>query len=165
LSSLTNPASFTFAPDGHLFYGERITGNLEIATWNSSANQYEILPTPFRQFLVLIGRHRSSGLKGFVFDPNFTTNGYMYAFYMQDNPQHNQVVRIQASAANSNVSTRIETILMEVPFNSTTFSGSHNGGDLVFGEVTPQTERFSLQKLKAVRNNLPLKRLSKSNYR
>jgi len=37
---------------------------------------------------------------------------------MQDNPQHNRVVRIQASG-NSNEALPSETVLIDVPFRST----------------------------------------------
>ncbi|MGR3810577.1 PQQ-dependent sugar dehydrogenase [Jiulongibacter sp. NS-SX5] len=132
LGTMQDPASFAFAPDGRLFYGERITGQLRVADWNASHDQLITKATPFHTFNVPAARHRSSGLRGFVFDPDFVNNGYIYVFYMQDNPRHNRVVRIQASA-NLDISTGTETVLMDIPFSSTTSSGSHNGGDIVFG--------------------------------
>ncbi|SOE20256.1 Glucose/arabinose dehydrogenase, beta-propeller fold [Spirosomataceae bacterium TFI 002] len=133
LGNLTDPASMVFAPDGRLFYGERIKGELRVAVLNNTTNLYESVPAAFHTFGVPATRHRSAGLRGFVFDPNFTSNGYVYAFYMQDNPRHNRVVRIAANSSNPNISTGTETVLMDVPFNSSTSSGSHNGGDLAFG--------------------------------
>ncbi|WP_341225948.1 PQQ-dependent sugar dehydrogenase [uncultured Arcticibacterium sp.] len=133
VGNLKDPASFAFAPDGRLFYGERISGKLRIAVWDAGSQSYITEASPFYQFNVPPAVHRSAGLRGFVFDPDFASNGYIYAFYMQDNPRHNRVVRIQADASNPNVALAGEIVLMELPFNASTSSGSHNGGDLVFG--------------------------------
>lgn len=133
IGGLNDPASFAFAPDGRLFYGERIEGEIRVAVFDASSGTYISESQPFYQFDVPSSTHRSSGLRGFVFDPDFGSNGYIYAFYMQDNPRHNRVVRIQADANNPNVALPGETVLMDLPFNASTSSGSHNGGDLVFG--------------------------------
>ena len=133
LSGLQDPASFAFAPDGRLFYGERITGNLKVAQWEPASNHYISTIDTFYHFDVPQTRHRSSGLRGFTFDPEFETNGFIYAFYMKDNPRHNRVVRIQADPGDSTRALSGETLIMDLPFNASSSSGSHNGGDLVFG--------------------------------
>ncbi len=133
LRNMQDPASFEFAPDGRLFYGERITGELKVASLDPATNKFVSKATPFYQFDVPQQRHRSSGVRGFAFDPNFTANGYIYAFYMKDNPRHNRLVRIQANPNNPDVALPGETLLMEVPFNNSSSSGSHNGGDVMFG--------------------------------
>lgn len=133
LDALEDPASFAFSPDGRLFYGERITGNLRTANWDPVSNTYIKSNIIFHHFDVPPVRHRSSGLRGFVFDPSFLTNGYIYAFYMKDNPRHNRVVRIQMDPSNPDKSLGTETLIMDLPFNATSSSGSHNGGDMVIG--------------------------------
>lgn len=138
LTGLDSPATLAFAPDGRLFIGERINGRLLVA--ERSGDSWSILPTPFYVFDIPKDangepeRHASSGLRDIAFDPDFEVNGYLYAFYMKNNPRHNRVVRIQASAADPNVADLgSETLLLELPFNPTGSSGSHNGGALEFG--------------------------------
>ena len=134
LNGLQDPASMAFSPDGRLFWGERISGKLRVASYNSVAQTWEVEPNPFYTFDVPPQRHRSAGLRGFCFDPNFSQNGYLYAFYMTDNPRHNRVVRIQANPANPNEALAgSEELLISLPFNSSTSSGSHNGGDILIG--------------------------------
>ncbi len=134
LQHLRDPASMAFAPDGRLFFGERITGKLRVAYLNPTTNTWEVQPEAFFTFDVPNDRHRSAGLRGFAFDPEFKKNGYIYAFYMKNNPRHNRVVRIQADPNNPHRAlSDSETLLIELPFNSSTSSGSHNGGDITFG--------------------------------
>lgn len=67
-------------------------------------------------------------------DPDFSTNGLVYAFYMKNNPRHNRVVRIQASVSDPDVADPAsEILLLDLPFNTTGSPGSHNGGALEFG--------------------------------
>ena len=134
LGNLQDPASIAFSPDGRLFIGERISGQLRVATYDATSNTWTVEGQAFYSFDVPPTRHRSSGLRGFTFDPNFISNGYIYAFYLTNNPRHNRVVRIQADPGNPNVALpNSETLLISVPFNQSSSSGSHNGGDLVFG--------------------------------
>ena len=139
LAGLDEPATLAFSPDGRLFVGERITGRLLVATRSGDAWILDDT-TPFFVFDVpknadgSPARHRSSGLRDIAFDPDFATNGWLYAFVMQNNPRHNHVVRVQASSSDPSVgdpSTLEE--LIELPFNATGSSGSHNGGGLEFG--------------------------------
>ena len=135
LDRLNDPASMAFAPDGRLFFGERISGKLRVASYNSLSGVWEVEADPFYTFDVPSSRHRSAGLRGFCFDPNFQQNGYVYAFYMKGNPRHNRVVRIQADPANPNIAlSGSEELLISLPFNSSTSSGSHNGGDMLVGK-------------------------------
>ncbi len=135
LSELRDPASMAFSPDGRLFWGERLTGNLRVATFDGDQDIWIPNPQPFYTFNVPTQRHRSSGLRGFTFDPDFQENGFIYAFYMSDNPRHNKVVRIQADPSNPDQAILgSETVLIDLPFNKSTSSGSHNGGDMAFGQ-------------------------------
>ncbi len=139
ISGLQDPATMAFSPDGRLFVSERVLGQLRVATWDSGTDSWTLNPQPFYTFDVPTDgngtpeAHRSSGLRGFVFDPDFETNGYVYCFYMKDSPRHNRVVRIQASAGDPNVADPTETLLFEMPFAGGDSSGSHNGGALAFG--------------------------------
>lgn len=140
LSGLKEPSFLKFSPDGRLFISERIDGTLRVATLSATSGDWGVLPAPFATFDIPKDgegnpeRHRSSGLRGFTFDPDFGTNGYIYAFYMKDAPRHNRLVRIQADPANPDVMLPgSELLLLEMPFNSTESGGSHNGAGMVFG--------------------------------
>ena len=139
INNLNDPDYFAFSPDGRIFISERITGNLLVAKFNTGTGLWSINATPFHTFdTPKPDARRSAGLRSIAFDPNFTTNGYIYIFYMKDNVLQNRVVRIKADASNPNISDLNfgvggEQLLIELPFNSTFASGSHNGGALQFG--------------------------------
>ena len=138
-SSLESPAGFAFSPDGRMFICERINGKLLVAEFNASSGQWELTPTPFYTFETPNEggnpvRVRSAGLRDIAFDPDFATNGYIYAFYMENTTRQNRVVRIQTSASNPNrAEGGSEVLLLEVPYNGDASSGSHNGGAIEFG--------------------------------
>jgi len=121
ISDLKEPASIGFSPDGRLFFGERIEGNIRIVNTNG-----QLLTQPFLTLDVPNDgngnpvRHRSAGIRGFAFDPNYDTNGYIYIFYMKQFPggvRHNRVSRFQADPTNADVALAgSETVLLEVPF-------------------------------------------------
>ncbi|MEM7143754.1 MAG: PQQ-dependent sugar dehydrogenase [Verrucomicrobiota bacterium] len=134
VNGLKDPATMAFAPDGRLFVGERITGDLRIVTASG-----QLLATPFLSLDVPPVRHRSGGLRGFAFDPAFPAEPYVYVFYTKQFPsdvRHNRVSRFTVSAGDANVGDAAsELVLLELPFNSHVngSSGSHNGGAVVFG--------------------------------
>ena len=139
LSGLEAPATMRFSPDGRLFVAERISGRLLVAHQDVLGN-WVLNAQPFYTFDIPKdsggnpARHRSSGVRDIAFDPNFATNGRVYAFYMKNSPRQNRVVRITASASNPDIAAAAsELLLMSLPFNSSGASGSHNGGALEFG--------------------------------
>ena len=139
-NNLDSPAGFAFSPDGRMFICERITGALRIAEYNEVTQTWELLVLPFYVFDIpkesgAPVRHRSSGLRDIAFDPDFESNGFVYAFYMGDSPRQNRVVRIRASTADPNsAASGSEELLLNLPYNSTASSGSHNGGAIEFGQ-------------------------------
>lgn len=137
--SLAEPSAVEFAPDGRMFIAERVQGRLRVAI-QDSAGAWSLEPTPFYTFDIPADangtpvRHRSSGLRDFAFDPDFANNGYIYAYYMKNQPRQNRVVRITASPANPNLAlANSEVLLLDLPSNSTEASGSHVGGAVEFG--------------------------------
>ncbi len=137
LEGLESPAALDFTPSGQIMFSERIAGHLRLAE-EAPGGAWNVLPTPFATFDVpkvngSPAAHRSSGVRGFAFDPDYANNGYVYVFYMKDNPRQNRVVRIQRDPADPQRALPGETLLLELPFNSSAASGSHNGGALRFG--------------------------------
>jgi len=134
VGGLKDPATMTFAPDGRLFVGERIAGKIRVITSGG-----QLLPTPFLTLDVPPERHRSAGIRGFAFDPNYPASPYLYVFYLKqfsDGKRHNRLSRFTVSPTDLNLaSPGSEVVLLELPFNdsATGSSGSHNGGAVVFG--------------------------------
>lgn len=141
VSNLNDPDGFAFSPDGRMFISERITGRLLVAKPDSGSDNWIVNPTPFYTFDIpkdgngTAEARRSAGLRDITFDPDFATNGYVYAFYMLDDVHHNRVVRLKADQSNPDIAdtTFGEQLLIDLPFNNTESSGSHNGGALEFG--------------------------------
>lgn len=140
LDELASPASFDFMPDGRMLFSERINGHLRVAAEvPAGSGQWVVSPEAYATFDVprtagVPAAHRSSGVRGFAFDPDFAANGYVYVFYMKNNPRHNRVVRIRQDPTDPSRALPGETLLIDLPFNGSTSSGSHNGGALRFGE-------------------------------
>jgi glucose/arabinose dehydrogenase len=140
LANLQDPDGFAFSPDGRIFISERITGKLRLAKRNLIDDTWSINALPFHDFATPEDGNgnpqarRSGGLRDIAFDPDFENNGRIYAFYMHQDTLHNRVVRIQVSDSDDDVSDGSETLLLDLPFNSTSSSGSHNGGALEFGD-------------------------------
>ena len=93
VSGLTNPMDMEFAPDGRLFVAEQ-AGKVRIARSNGT------LVT----FLDISSKVDSTGERGLMavaFDPNFSTNHYVYLHYTRKatttTSVHNRVVRVTAS--------------------------------------------------------------------
>lgn len=141
LNSLRDPDGFAFSPDGRMFISERVTGKLRVARYDANSDSWELNPEPFYTFNTPKDTNgdpqarRSAGLRDIAFDPNFASNGFVYAFYMSNDTLQNRVVRIKASAGNPDVADGAfgEELLIELPFNATASSGSHNGGAVEFG--------------------------------
>ncbi|QDV06763.1 Quinoprotein glucose dehydrogenase B precursor [Planctomycetes bacterium Poly30] len=137
LEGLASPSALDFTPDGRLMVTERVAGYLRLAE-ETPTGTWRLLPEPFARFDIpkengAPAAHRSSGVRGFAFDPDYASNGFVYVFYMKDNPRQNRVVRIQRDPANPDRALPGETLLLNLPFNGSSASGSHNGGALRFG--------------------------------
>jgi glucose/arabinose dehydrogenase len=93
VSGLTNPTDMEFAPDGRLFVAEQ-AGKVRVAKTNGT----------LATFLDISSKVDSTGERGLLavaFDPNFSTNHYVYLHYTRKatatTSVHNRVVRVSAS--------------------------------------------------------------------
>ena len=116
LSGLNFPVGLSLAPDGRIFYNERLTGAIRII--NPS---WELDPTPFCQ--IAVSTSGEQGLLGLTLDPDFTNNQFVYVYYTAPGPV-NRVSRLTKSGG---VCTEV-VILDNLPVN-----GAHNGGIIQFG--------------------------------
>lgn len=127
-----SPATLKFSPSGDLYVGLRIRGELyrvPFGDWNNPRLLYGFdIPKDGNGNPA---GHRSSGLR----DITFSADGrFVYAFFMRDTPRHNRVVRIEVDANDPDlIVPGSETLLLDLPFNGSASSGSHNGGALEFG--------------------------------
>ena len=124
-SGIGDAACLKFTPDRRAFVCQ-LHGDLRVVKPNGLVNA-----TPFLHVDTNFdGEH---GLLGVAFDPNFSTNRYVYVYYTTaDAPIHNRVSRFTASAVNPDVAAPgSEVVLLELD----NLNGLvHVGGDLEFGK-------------------------------
>ena len=123
-TGLAQPVQMEFAPDGRLFITEK-TGNVRVMTAGG-----QLLATPFMHLTVDSQGER--GVLGITFDPNFTTNHFLYVYYTATTPTlHNRLSRFTADPNNPNVVLAgSEVPLMDFDTLSAIY---HNAGALHFG--------------------------------
>lgn len=117
LPNLNFPVGMSLAPDGRVFFNERLTGAIRIIN-----QQWGLVNTPFCQLTVLTNGEQ--GLLGLALDPNFATNHFVYVYYTASGPK-NRVVRYTESSGSC---TQEMVILDDIPASSV-----HNAGILQFG--------------------------------
>jgi glucose/arabinose dehydrogenase len=124
-SGLSAVTAMAFAPDGRLFICEQ-NGRIRVVPAGGGAP----LATPFHIFSVT--NSGEQGLLGIAFHPDFASNGRVYVYYTSPTPtNHNRVSAVVASASNPNVSTGVETVLLD-DLPTVPSGGNHNGGALHF---------------------------------
>lgn len=121
ISGLSGATAMDFAPDGRLFVCLQ-GGNLRVIKNGA------LLPTPF--LTVSVDSSGERGLLGVAFDPNFSTNNFVYIYYtVPTAPIHNRVSRF---TANGDVAVPgSELVLLNL--DNLSSATNHNGGALHFG--------------------------------
>ena len=119
--AIANPTVMAFAPDGRIFVAEQ-GGTLRVI--KDGVQQ----ATPF--ITLSVNSTGERGLIGIAFDPDFSTNHYLYLYYTVNvAPIHNRISRFTATG--DVVLAGSESIILELdPLNAT----NHNGGALAFGK-------------------------------
>jgi glucose/arabinose dehydrogenase len=118
ISSLNFPVGMALAPDGRVFFNERLTGAIRIIN-----PQWQLVDTAFCQLNVATSGEQ--GLLGLTLDPNFAQNHFVYVYYTEAGAARNRVVRFTDSSGQC---TNQTAILDTLPV-----SGNHNGGIIQFG--------------------------------
>ncbi len=116
LANINFPVALAFAPDGRLFFNERLTGQIRVVV------NGVLQPQPFATLPVDTNGER--GLLGLAFDPQFTSNGFVYAF-VSDPSGVQRVVRL---ADMNGIGVSPAVIVDNLPSNTI-----HNGGNIGFG--------------------------------
>lgn len=89
-------------------------------------------PTPYLDIRIRVSDSgNEEGLLGFVFDPDFDTNGHFFVYYSASQPRRSVISRFTAikSGDQSVADPDSELVILQVP---QPFS-NHNGGQLAFG--------------------------------
>ena len=118
IPGLNFPVGMALAPDGRVFFNERLTGKIRIIN-----PQWQLVSTQFCQLSVATSGEQ--GLLGLAIDPNFAQNNFVYAYYTEAGAARNRVVRYTESSG----SCTQETIILD----NLPASTNHNGGIIQFG--------------------------------
>jgi len=120
IAGLSSPTAMEIAPDGRVFVCLQ-GGQLRVIKNGA------LLPTPF--LTVSVDPSGERGLLGVAFDPNFSSNNFVYIYYTVPSvPRHNRVSRF---TANGDVAVAdSEQIILELDSLGAT---NHNGGAIHFG--------------------------------
>jgi glucose/arabinose dehydrogenase len=105
VAQINNPTSMAIAPDGRVFVAQK-GGKIRVI------KNGQLLSKPFLTLTTDTSFFR--GLLGITFDPNFSTNHYVYVFYTATSPTlHNRVNRF---TANGDVAVAgSEKVLLDLP--------------------------------------------------
>jgi glucose/arabinose dehydrogenase len=115
------PTAMAFAPDGRLFVCLQ-NGTLRVIKNGA------LLPAPFVSLSVNSSGER--GLLGIAFDPNFTTNQFVYLYYTTSTaPIHNRISRFRANGDVAEANS--ELVIMDL--DNLSSATNHNGGAIHFG--------------------------------
>lgn len=119
-NGISNPTVMAFAPDGRLFVAQQ-AGALRII------ENGVLLAAP--AITLSVNSSGERGLLGIAFDPNFTTNNFIYLYYTLSSAANNRISRFTMSG-NTIVAGSESVVLNLDPLSSAT---NHNGGTIMFG--------------------------------
>ena len=119
-NGISNPTVMEFAPDGRLFVAQQ-TGALRII------ENGVLLATP--AITLSVNSSGERGLLGIAFDPNFSSNNFIYLYYTLSSAANNRISRFTMNG-NTIVAGSESIVLNLDPLSGAT---NHNGGTIQFG--------------------------------
>ncbi len=125
LTGLNFPVSLKFTPDGRIFFTEKDTGSIRIILQNGT-----LLAAPFATVSPIFA-DGEAGLLGIALDPSFSSNGYVYVYYTDRDPQSYTHGHIRRYTATGNAGGDPVSIFNVTSSTSNTIY--HNGGYMKFG--------------------------------
>jgi glucose/arabinose dehydrogenase len=117
-AGLTAPWALDFAPDGRVFFTERV-GRIRVMQNGS------VQPQPWAALQVTQQAGAEWGLLGLALDPDFASNHFVYVYYTAAGGGPNRIVRMR----DDNGSGTLDRVLLD----GLPAGGNHNGGRLRFG--------------------------------
>ena len=118
-NTISNPTVMAFSPDGRIFVAQQ-NGALRVI------KNGILLTQPFITLSVNSSGER--GLLGIAFDPNFSTNNFIYLYYTLSSAANNRISRFTASG--DTVVPGSEVVVLNLdPLSTAT---NHNGGTMQF---------------------------------
>ncbi|RPI18883.1 MAG: T9SS C-terminal target domain-containing protein [Ignavibacteriae bacterium] len=120
VTGLNSPVAFAFLPNGNVIMTHK-AGPVRIYNLNNT------IVSTFWNFTDSCQSGFERGTLGICLDPNFSTNHYVYVYYVHLNPQSLRVVRF---TENNNLGTN-PLIIFDYPVG--TIAGNHVGGNIHFG--------------------------------
>ena len=117
------PVALAFAPDGRLFYTEKVTGNVRVVSSDGVLQPEPVINLPTTA-------NRERGMLGIALDPDYADNGFIWVFHTvegsaRDYPA-NEIVRFREE----NGIGSDPQVMLSVPI--TNGEVEHNGGNLHF---------------------------------
>lgn len=142
VTGLISPVAFDFAPDGRIFVTQKggtvqQAVNANIKVYSPSGNFLGI----FYDLSDSVDADFERGLLGIAIDPDFTTNHFVYVYYVHllNGDEH---IRIARFTENNNTGTNPAIIFdIDVPDN---LPGIHFGGNLHFRPSEPNQLYFTI---------------------
>lgn len=121
-NGFASPTAMELSPDGRVFVCQQ-SGQVRVI------KNGVLLPTPFASLAVDSSGER--GLLGIAFDPNFSTNNFIYLYYTPSasSPRRNQVSRF---TANGDVAAAGSEVVI-LTLDNLSAATNHNGGAIHFG--------------------------------
>ncbi len=131
--AITAGTAMEFAPDGKLYVLEQM-GTMEVYQGSGGGLWTQVAPSGnfFTGDPLVVDSAGERGLLGIAFDPNFTSNRFLYVYYTTEEPTtHNRISRFTANAAGTQVVAGSEAIIMDL--DDLSGATNHNGGAMHFG--------------------------------
>ncbi len=126
-TGLQQPTAMEFAPDGRMFVTE-IGGTVRVIE-NGTLHEEPFVTIPG------MDTRGNRGVQGLTFDPDFSTNGFVYVHYTQagsdGKPSHNRIVRFTADGDVAAEQDGVGFPIFEL--DNLGRSQQHNGGHIEFG--------------------------------
>jgi len=126
VTGLNNPVAFSFLPSGNVIVTHK-AGPVKIYTLSNT------LVSTFWDFTDSCLNNFERGTLGICLDPNFSTNHYVYVYYIHaipPSPSTTQFSRVVRLTENGNVGTNPFIVFN---YNIGTPAGNHVGGNIRFG--------------------------------
>lgn len=140
VTGMRYPADFDWTPDGRYIYTQKGDNAFP------AANAYIRMATSsgvglgiYYDLTDSVDSDFERGLLGIAVDPNFATNGYVYAYYNYRNPAQTKLqMRVVRFTTVGNVGTA-PTVILNIQYatSPTTYGGNHFGGIIRFRPSEP----------------------------